>query len=105
MVRNIVLTILLSFAVCSMANSGDIHKNQNTVWPGVLGSVVAVPIMIAAGALLANPHWTAINEIPSDARRHYVENSISPMTIPISALAGALGTIPLLISYLRVRDE
>ena len=66
----------------------------------IAGAVVAVPVMAIVGVLIANPSWPAafkhVAKTPGANLGAFLANSMSSWTLPVAAVFGAVGLLPLL---------
>lgn len=59
-------------------------------------TALLVPTMTFLGALIANPQWSIIGDIPGrKSKISYIDHTISIYTIPMATLFAFLGTFPL----------
>ncbi|MEM7494643.1 MAG: hypothetical protein AAF471_00550 [Myxococcota bacterium] len=70
----------------------------------VAGAAVAVPLLAWAGVNVANPSWSGVFAAVAEKKRQsdididagpYLRQSLSPWTIPIATVFGAIGLLPL----------
>lgn len=71
----------------------------------VTGAAVAAPLLAWAGVHVANPSWSGVFAAAAETKRQsdidldvgpYLRQSLSPWTIPIATVFGAIGLLPLL---------
>lgn len=95
--------------------TGVIERNEINVEAVVLsvaGTLVAMPAMLILGALIANPEWALLSAVNAranvgSASVSYMHQTMSPWTIPVSAIFALVGTTPLLglLRSEKVSDE
>lgn len=84
--------------------NGSISRTKLNSWAitgAAVGTLLALPALIFLGALAANPQWLLLSDqqakkLSSGASLSYMRQSLSPWTIPITAIFAIIGTAPLL---------
>lgn len=70
------------------------------LWQSIIYSVFTIPVMALSGAYAANPQWRAAGDYyknkDSNSYYAYLNQSMSSITIPITAIGALIGSFPLL---------
>ena len=70
------------------------------LWQSIIYSVFTIPLMALSGAYAVNPQWKAARDYyknrDSNSYYAYLNQSMSSLTIPITALGALIGSFPLL---------